>query len=75
MNYLDRITAPVSIHHGEKDTIVPPEWSDFLCGYLNELGKNVECLTYSDQPHTFQNSGDTRFIANTTGFFNEYLRN
>jgi dipeptidyl aminopeptidase/acylaminoacyl peptidase len=73
--YMDRIAAPVSIHHGENDTVVPPEWSDFLCGYLNELEKNVECQEYPGQPHTFQNNGDTQFIANTIRFFNDYLKN
>ena len=75
LNYLDRITAPVSIHHGENDTVVPSEWSDFLCEYLNELEKKVECKAYPGQPHTFQNSGDTQFIANAASFYNEYLRN
>ena len=72
--YLDKITAPVSIHHGENDTVVPPEWSDFLCGYLKEIKKTVECQTYPGQLHTFQNSGDTLFIANTIIFFDEYLK-
>ena len=75
LNYLNRITAPVSIHHGEKDTVVPPEWSVFLCDLLKELEKNVECTKYPDQAHTFQNSGDTLFIANAASFYNEYLRN
>jgi len=75
LNYLDRITAPISIHHGEKDSVVPAEWSDFICELLKELKKEVECTEYPDQQHTFQNSGDTQFIANSTSFYNEYLRN
>ena len=75
LNYLERITAPVSIHHGEKDAVVPPDWSVFLCSFLKELKKNAECQEYPGQPHTFQNSGDTLFIANTVIFYNEYLRN
>lgn len=73
--YLDRITAPLSIHQGVKDTVVPPEWSEFLCGYLADLGKQVDCQSYPGQPHTFQNSGDTLFIINTISFFEEYLKN
>jgi uncharacterized protein len=75
LNYLGSITSPVSIHHGNKDTVVPPEWSEFLCGFLEDLDKKVECLTYADQPHTFQNSGDTLFIENANRFFGEYLKN
>ena len=73
--YLDRITAPLSIHQGGKDTVVPPVWSEFLCGYLADLGKQVDCQSYAGQPHTFQNSGDTLFITNTNSFFDEYLKN
>lgn len=73
LDYLDRISAPLSIHHGDKDTVVPAEWSDFLCKRLAELGKTVDCITYPDQAHTFQNNGDSRFIANANEFFNEYL--
>lgn len=72
--YLDRITAQVSIHHGEGDTVVPPEWSEFLCDYLKELKKNVACEMYPDQPHTFQNNGDALFIVNTTRFYKYYLK-
>ena len=73
--YLDKVTAQLSIHQGGKDTVVPPDWSEFLCDYLKELGKKVECQSYPDQPHTFQNSGDTLFIKNTIQFFDEYLKN
>ncbi len=75
LNYLDRINAPISIHQGEMDTVVPPEWSEFLCDLLKELKKDVDCIEYPGQPHTFQNSGDTQFIANAASFFDEYLRN
>ena len=75
LNYLNRVTAPVSIHHGENDTVVPEDWSDFLCDHLKELEKKVECQKYPGQPHTFQNSGDTQFIASAASFYNEYLRN
>jgi dipeptidyl aminopeptidase/acylaminoacyl peptidase len=72
--YLDRVTARLSIHQGGKDTVVPPEWSTFLCDYLKKLGKSVECQDYPDQMHTFQNSGDTLFIKNILHFFDEYLK-
>jgi dienelactone hydrolase len=74
LDYLGRETAPISIHYGEKDTVVPPQWAVSLCGTLTKLGKTVECIAYPDQPHTFQNSGDTKFIANSTHFFEENLK-
>jgi len=72
--YLNLVDTPMSIHHGDADTVVPSEWSDFLCGYLEDLGKNVDCTTYAGQTHTFQNSGDTQFINNSISFFNEKLK-
>lgn len=68
--YLDRITAPVSIHHGDNDGTVPPAWSEELCQKLQALNKVVECFTYPGQPHTFQGEGDQLFIQRAIDFFN-----
>ena len=73
-NYLGEITAPISIHHGGLDEVVPIEWSRGLCETLTNIGKEVQCREYPDQPHTFQNSGDTNFINNMIAFFDEYVR-
>jgi dienelactone hydrolase len=72
--FLDKINVPLSIQHGEADTVVPVEWSQDLCDKLDELGKDVQCTYYPKQPHTFQNSGDTQLIAHTLDFFDTYLK-
>ena len=72
--YLDRISAPLSIHHGEDDKVVPLEWSDQLCSDLGTLQKEVYCFFYEGQPHTFQNSGDTLFIQRMIDFFGQKLK-
>ncbi len=72
--YLDRITTPLSIHHGEFDTVVPLEWSDQLCTDLGTLQKEVYCYFYENQQHTFQNSGDTLFIQRMIDFFDNKLK-
>jgi uncharacterized protein len=74
MYSFQNITAPVSIHHGIADTLVPPDWSVTTCDQLNALGKNVECLYYQDMPHTFYGAGDQEFIQNTVEFFNRTLK-
>jgi dipeptidyl aminopeptidase/acylaminoacyl peptidase len=51
INFLDRIQAAVSIHHGKEDPDVPLA-SPWICASGWELGKSVECFTYPDQPHT-----------------------
>ena len=68
------IDAPISIHHGTADSVVPIAWSQFLCVYLSERNAVVDCTNYPDQPHTFRNSGDVRFIDNMIQFFSSTLK-
>lgn len=72
--HLDRVSATVSIHHGEADETVPLDWSLDLCERLQALNKVAECFTYPDQPHTFQGDGDELFVERTVDFLDRYLR-
>jgi dipeptidyl aminopeptidase/acylaminoacyl peptidase len=72
INFLDRITAAISIHHSDADQVVPPEWSADLCLRLQELNKTVECHSYPGLPHTFRGQGEVIFIERTIDFFNRY---
>jgi uncharacterized protein len=74
INYLDRITAAVSIHHGALDAQVPVAWSEDLCSRLQALEKAVECFIYPDQPHTFTGEGDRLFVQRVREFFDRTLR-
>lgn len=74
INYLERVQAAVSIHHGENDLDVPLAWSLDLCRRLRDLEKPVECYTYEDQPHTFHGEGDNLFIIQMVNFYNRMLR-
>jgi dipeptidyl aminopeptidase/acylaminoacyl peptidase len=74
INYLDRIQAEVSIHHGANDVDVPPEWSRDLCARLTALTKPVECFFYEDQPHTFRGEGDDLFSMRMVDFYNRVLK-
>jgi dienelactone hydrolase len=69
INFLERIRAPISIHHSQADQVVPSEWSDSLCQQLKELNHPVECHVYQDLPHTFQGAGEAVFIERTIDFF------
>jgi uncharacterized protein len=73
-NFLADISAPISIHHGDLDEVVPIEWSRDLCDKLNELGAEVACKEYEGQPHTFRNSGDVEFINDMIAFFDAFVR-
>lgn len=71
--HLERIAAAVSIHHGEADETVPPEWSEDLCARLEQLGKEVECFAYPGEPHILTGEADARFIQRTVAFFRRHL--
>jgi dienelactone hydrolase len=72
INYLDRITAAISIHHGEGDETVPPQWSADLCARLQALDKPVECFSYHAAPHTFHGEWEELFNRRVIEFFNRY---
>ena len=72
IHQLERIQAAVSIHHSAADDVVPPAWSDDLCGRLQASQHPVECFTYANQPHTFRGDGDALFMARVVQFFNQY---
>ncbi len=71
--YLNEIQAAVSIHHGEEDKLVPPEWSEDLCLRLTALGKTVECFSYPNEPHTFIGFGGIQLIERAVDFYQKYL--
>ncbi len=72
--FLPDVTAAVSIHHGSADLAVPPEWSDNLCAWLQNLGKDVECFSYPGQPHTFVDRSDELFRQRVQEFFDRTLK-
>jgi dipeptidyl aminopeptidase/acylaminoacyl peptidase len=74
INYLDRVEAAVSIHHGKADVDVPLAWSLDLCNRLKKLGKSVECFTYPGEPHTFYGNGDSLLIQRMIDFYKRQLR-
>jgi dipeptidyl aminopeptidase/acylaminoacyl peptidase len=69
INYLERITAAMSIHHSDADDVVPLEWSTHLCRRLERLGHDVECFTYHGAPHTFNGVWDDVFMERVRRFY------
>lgn len=72
--HYERITVPISIHHGNIDDVVPLAWSEDLCARLEELGKEVECFTYRNMPHIFYGLNDDEFIQRSLDFFQRNMR-
>ena len=74
---LSGVETKFSIHHGEKDAVIPVEQSRALCRQLEKLGKTPECYFYEDQPHTFYRDqwADPLLMERTLAFFDRYVRN
>ena len=71
--FYERISVPVSIHHGDADEVVPLAWSQELCGQLQALGKQVECFTYHNMPHTFYGENNELLIGRSIEFFESLM--
>lgn len=71
-NYLERIQASISIHHGGRDELVPLEWSLEMCDRLQEIGKAVECFTYDGQPHTLYGESEELFNRRVIAFYDRH---
>lgn len=74
INFLDQVTAAVSIHHGKLDPDVPEVWSKELCQKLRSMDHQVECFTYDDQYHTFSGEGDRLLMQRMIEFYTRTLR-
>jgi dipeptidyl aminopeptidase/acylaminoacyl peptidase len=72
IRYLDYWKTPVIIHHGEKDDIVPIQWSIDLADALSKQGKMAVFYSYANDSHVFSTSWQL-FMARTIAFFDRYL--
>ncbi|MFK7805990.1 MAG: alpha/beta hydrolase family protein [Anaerolineae bacterium] len=72
--FLDRWKAPITIHHGDIDPIVPPEWSRELCEQLKARRHPVECHEYFNYRHNLYGSAEDVFTARIISFFELYKK-
>lgn len=74
INALDRVRAPVQIHHGTADGEVPYAWSADLAARLEAAGAPVELFSYPGAGHTFNGEDWPRFLARVEAFFAANVR-
>jgi len=67
------IKAPVQIHVGLSDNVVPSIFSDYLYGRLQGDGKTVEFYSYPGADHDISQSFSLA-MKRTINFFNRYLK-
>lgn len=70
--FLEYWKAPVIINHGEKDDLVPIQWSVDLADALSKQGKKATFYSYTNEGHVFT-AGWQLFMARTITFFDRYL--
>jgi uncharacterized protein len=73
VNFFDRITEPILIHHGTADESCPIEWSHRTLAVLHQVGKNAELITYNGEPHAFEAAWPAS-MERTVAFFQQHLR-
>ncbi|MCW2759305.1 MAG: peptidase prolyl oligopeptidase active site domain protein [Nocardioidaceae bacterium] len=71
VNYLDRLTMPVQIHHGTADAVCPEAWSVATAGAMRAAGVDVRLDAYAGQPHRFTDRGWPRFMARVDAFLKD----
>jgi len=73
--YLDRVTTPVLIAHGTKDTAVAIEAGDELFMALRRLGKTVEYAKYLGEAHVITERDNMIDYANRmVEWFDRWLK-
>jgi dipeptidyl aminopeptidase/acylaminoacyl peptidase len=71
VNFFDRVTEPLLIHHGESDSTCPIAWSRTTLAALKSAGKNATMFTYPGEEHAFGPAWP-RSMARTVAFLRQH---
>lgn len=72
-SYLDYLSGPVQLQHGEADQEVPLSWSQALSDAINQAGRVVEIYTYPGSDHNISQGFDLA-MQRTIAFFDKYTK-
>lgn len=72
INFFDRVTEPLLIHHGVRDETCPIEWSRRTLTALRAEGKDAHMFTYEGERHAFGPQWPTS-MRRTVAFFEKHL--
>lgn len=73
ITYLDAVTAPVMLHHGDADTVVAASASIAIADALTAAGKDVTLHLYPGGPHTLQGDQERLYLQRSLEFFRQHL--
>ena len=71
VNFFDRVTEPVLIHHGASDSTCPIAWSRETLAALKAAGKDATMYTYPGEEHAFGPAWPTS-MARTVAFLKQH---
>jgi dipeptidyl aminopeptidase/acylaminoacyl peptidase len=72
--HLDRIQAPVMLHHGTADASCKLEWSERLDKAFDAAGKDMTFHVYPGEPHEFIHAWP-QVMRRTVEFYDAHLKN
>jgi dipeptidyl aminopeptidase/acylaminoacyl peptidase len=72
-NYLNDLSGPIQLHHGEADTSVPVEFSQKLYERILNIGKYAEIYTYPGDDHNISTNLSLA-LKRSVDFFDKYLK-
>lgn len=73
INYFDRVTEPIVIHHGTSDDTCPPQWSRDTLAALRRAGKDATLHWYQGEEHAFVPQWPTS-MRRTVAFLDRRLK-
>lgn len=73
VNFFDRVSEPLLVHHGTEDESCPIEWSETTVSALRRAGKDARLFTYPGEPHAF-GAAWTTSMRRTVAFLDRHLR-
>lgn len=73
VNFFDRISVPILIHHGTADERVPLAWSRKTLTALRRHSKDARLFTYEGERHAFTPAWPTA-MRRTVAFFDAHVK-
>lgn len=71
-SFLADISAPLQVHQGLSDPLIPVEWSEQFVGEMESLGKEIDYFIYPGADHNLVGGWDEA-VARDLEFFRRHL--
>lgn len=71
--YLKNIRAPIQLHQGTKDELVPLVWSNDIYAKFKANGNNVNYFVYEGEDHNFSRGKWPQVVERDLRFFDTFL--